>query len=103
MGLPSPIGSRNFEEPGALVPITGTAATSIGGGTGVAHDCHDLGTERFASGLANGRSSFCAFGSLDLPGFDSGREKVSDGIPALRRAILVVSLLNILGSTSRRE
>ena len=78
------------------MPITGGVATSTGGGVGVAHDCHDFGTERFARGFANGRSSFCWFGSLGLPGFDSGMEKVLEGIPALRRAIFVVSLLNIL-------
>jgi hypothetical protein len=78
------------------VPITGGEAISTGGGTGVAHDCHDFGTERFANGLAKGMSSFCWLGSLGLFGFDSGTEKALDGIPALRRAIFVVSLLNIL-------
>ena len=77
--------------------MTGGEAISTGGGTGVAHDCHDFGTDRFASGLANGMSSFCWFGSFGFPGFDSGMEKTLEGIPALRRAIFVVSLLNILG------
>ena len=97
--LPSPVGSRNFTQAGARVPIMGGAETLIGGGIGVAQDCHDLGTERFANGLAKGKTSFCWFGSLGLPGFDSGREKAFEGIPALRRAIFVVSLLNILSET----
>jgi hypothetical protein len=59
VGLPSPAGNRNLIEVGARVPITGVGAIATGGGTGVAHDCHDFGTERFASGFAKGISSFC--------------------------------------------
>lgn len=97
-GLLSGGGSCNFIALGALPPITGATATSTGGGTGVAQECHDFGTERFANGLANGRSSFCALGSLELLFLDSNCEvsKAFDGIPAFFKAILVVSLANIL-------
>lgn len=59
VGLPSPAGNRNLIEVGARVPITGVVAMAMGGGTGVAQDCHDFGTERFARGFAKGSSSFC--------------------------------------------
>jgi hypothetical protein len=59
VGLPSPDGNRNFIELGARVPIAGGTPTSTGGGGGVAHDCHDFGTENFANGLGKGMSSFC--------------------------------------------
>jgi hypothetical protein len=96
VGLPSCPGNRNFAEFGALVPRIGVETTSTGGGTGVAHECHDLGTVRFANGFANGRSSF-AFGSLGFEGFDSKFEVLNalEGMPAFRRAILVVSFANI--------
>lgn len=70
VGLPSAFGIRSFIEVGARVPTTGAAAISTGGGAGVAQDCHDFGTDRFASGLANGRSSFCLLASFGLL-FDS--------------------------------
>lgn len=97
VGLPSCPGNRNFIELGARVPITGGCATSTGGGGGVAQECHDLGTERFANGFAKGKSSF-PLRSLEFEGFDSKFEasKALDGMPAFRSAILVVSFANIL-------
>jgi len=97
-GLLSGGGSCSFEVFGALPPITGAGATSTGGGTGVAHECHALGTERFANGFANGSISFCALGSLELLLFVSNCfvSKVFEGMPTFFIAILVVSLENIL-------
>jgi len=90
-GLPSATGNRSLADEGAFDPITGAARSSIGGGGGVAQDCHDLGTERFANGFANGAG---ASGSFEA-GFDSGKERALEGMPALRRAIFAVSLENI--------
>lgn len=77
--------------------MTGAAAISTGGGEGVAHDCHDFGTERFANGFAKGRSSF-VLGSFEFVGCDSKFEPSNtfEGIPTFRRAILVVSFENIV-------
>lgn len=69
-GRPSCPGKRSFMESGACVPRVGGRATSIGGGGGVAHECHDLGTERFANGFAKGISSL-VLGSLEFNGFAS--------------------------------
>jgi hypothetical protein len=80
---------------GARVPIAGVvAATSTGGGGGVCHEIRALGTVRFAKGLANGEG---ALGSLEEELFVSklGTERAFEGIPAFRRAILVVSLANM--------
>ena len=78
--------------------MTGFAAISTGGGKGVAHECHDFGTARFAKGFAKGRSSFCALGSFGLLGLDwkFDASKVFEGIPTLRIASLVVSLENMV-------
>lgn len=92
VGLPSATGNRSFADEGARVPITGGPASSIGGGGGVAHECHDFGTERFANGFANGAGAFGSF----RPDEVSGKERAFEGIPALRSAIFVVSLENIL-------
>jgi len=75
------------------VPSTGAGAISIGGGGGVAHDFRAFGTERFANGFetfANGD----AFGSFEP--WNSGMERAFEGMPALRSAIFVVSLANIV-------
>lgn len=102
LGRPSLPGTRNVVFPGAFVPITGGAATSIGAGAGVAHDCQLLGTERFAKGLAIGdNAAFPTPPSLELD-LVSGIEKAFDGMPALRMAILVVSLANIMARIKKR-
>lgn len=67
VGLPSGPGNLSLVEFGALVPQTGGDATSTGGGGGVAHDCHDFGTERLVNGFAKAEG---ALGSL-ASGFDS--------------------------------
>src|SRR4051794_2981627 len=89
-GLPSFGGSLSFAEPGAFFPTTGAAAISTGGGAGVAHDCQLFGTDRFAKGFVIGALA---------PSFErdlvSGRERVLDGMPALRMAIFVVSFANM--------
>jgi len=79
---------------GAFFPITRAVLSSIGGGGGVAHDCHDFGTERFANGFANGAGAFGSLGACLV----SGKERAFEGMPAFRRAILVVSLENIVNS-----
>lgn len=97
VGLPSPIGRRSFEEFGALVPTTGAAATLTGGGGGVCHDIRDFGTVRLANGFAKGDG---AFGSFDAFVSKLGTDKALEGMPAFRRAILVVSFANILNGLS---
>lgn len=94
VGLPSSVGIRSFIEDGARLPHIGAAATSIGGGGGVAHDFHDFGTERFANGFAIGDNSFPPPSLLE--DLVSGNESAFEGIPAFLRAILVVSFANIL-------
>lgn len=78
---------------GALAPRTGAAATSIGGGGGVAHDFSEFGTVRFANGFANGEG---AFGSFEPLVSYSGKERAFEGMPAFRRAIFVVSFANMM-------
>ncbi len=87
------MGRRNFIEFGARVPTTGAVATSTGGGGGVCHDIKAFGTVRFANGFANGDG---AFGSFDAFVSKLGTESALEGMPAFRRAILVVSFANIL-------
>jgi hypothetical protein len=78
---------------GALVPSTGTGAISIGGGGGVAHDFSAFGTVKFANGLETFANGDVALGSFEPS--NSGIERALEGMPALRRAIFVVSLVNI--------
>jgi len=77
-GLPSATGNRSFADECAFDPITGAAQSSIGGGGGVAQECHDLGTERLANGFANGAGASRFLGA-------SGKERALEGMPALRR------------------
>ena len=75
------------------MPTTGTGAISTGGGGGVAHDFGAFGTVRFAKGFDTFANGEVAFGSLEPS--NSGMERAFEGMPALRRAIFVVSLANI--------
>lgn len=77
------------------MPSTGTGAISTGGGGGVAHDFSAFGTVRFANGFGTFANGDVAFGSFEPS--NSGMERAFEGMPALRRAIFVVSLANILG------
>ena len=79
---------------GALIPSTGTGAISIGGGGGVAHDFSAFGTVKFANGFETFPNGDVALGSFEPS--NSGMERALEGMPALRRAIFVVSLANIL-------
>ena len=78
---------------GALVPSTGTGAISTGGGGGVAHDFSAFGTVKFANGFETLANGDVALGSFEPS--NSGIERALEGMPALRRAIFVVSLVNI--------
>lgn len=60
----------------------------------MAHDCQLLGTERFAKGFAIGALA----PSLFENDFASGMARALDGMPALRKAILVVSFENMIAS-----
>ncbi len=77
------------------MPKIGVAATSTAAGGGVCHEIKALGTLRFAKGFANGDGAFVSFEPFGFE-FRSGMERALEGIPALRSAILVVSLASIL-------
>lgn len=99
VGRPSAPGKGNCLQVGALVPKTGEGPTSTIGGGGVCHDCHDFG---MVIALLMAPKGF-AKTEVSLLGLDSsGKEKASVlvGRPTLRRAILVVSLLSIVGRFS---
>lgn len=79
------------------MPTTGAAATSTGGGGGVCHDIRAFGTVRLANGFAKGEG---ALGSFDAFVSKLGTDKAFEGMPAFRRAILVVSFANISNELS---
>lgn len=78
--------------------MTGGAATSIVGGGGVCHDFKALGTCMFfhaSCAPAKGEGEGSLEDELEDELVANGSERAFEGIPALRRAILVVSFVNI--------
>lgn len=103
VGRPSRLGSCSLSLEGARAPITGSGEIGMGGGSGVCHEAHDLGSVRFrfANGLedpsdASAFRDFC----FDDPIDDGNDGREMSPSPALRRAILVPivvpNLLNMM-------
>jgi hypothetical protein len=96
-GRPSTGGKRNFTPVWALSPGMGTGWTGFCGGGGVVHDARALGAPHltFAKGFAKPVPSASPLFVLLLLEAAKGSGILTPPSPALRRAIWVVSLLNM--------
>lgn len=98
-GRPSMAGNFNFRLLGAFAPTDGGSATGFGGGGGVCHDEKALPHCTFAKGLdmpPNPPSAPSApFAPREVGSLAGHEGSVTPLRPALRRAILVPSLLSM--------
>lgn len=96
--MPFATGKASFVLVGARVSIRGGGATSTGAGIGFCHDFKATGIWRFANGFANVDSGLPVPSRPPEPvnAETSGMARVEEGMPALRSAIFVVNLANML-------
>lgn len=105
--FPPPYGILNSLQSGALPPIAGAGATSIGAGGGVVHGAKAFGTVILANGFVVVQSPVACSSPIPFP-FEFvevvvelegnvGAEKFKLPRPALWRAILVESFPNMVG------